>query len=282
MIRGSRKVAGSINMKRLVLILLCLIPLSLQAQEGFPGRAKYPHVPFIELLTLYQERDRTIIIDARSPYEFHTLRIKNAVNVPLVLSPKKFKDEITALYEANPGKKIVFYCNGHKCMKSYKAARRVLVYMDLKNVYAFDAGIFDWAQTYPDESLLLGRVLGDPAGLISKAAFKKHVLPAKKFIKSADASVEILDIRDRIERDGFYIFSGEEKSISLNTQEKDKLDRFMKKIRREDKTLYVYDMVGKQVRWFQYYIESEKIKNYYFMEGGADAFFSIPLSELVD
>ncbi|VAW65723.1 hypothetical protein MNBD_GAMMA11-1773 [hydrothermal vent metagenome] len=270
------------NIKRWVLVLLCLVSSGLQAQEGFPGRVKYPQVPYIELLTFYQERDKAVIIDARSPYEFQTLRIKNSVNVPLILPPKKFRAEITALQDANPGKKLVFYCNGHRCMKSYKAARRAIVYMGLKNIYAFDAGIFDWAQTYPDESLLLGRVLEDPADLISKADFREHILPAKKFIKSADSSVEILDIRDRIERDGFYIFSGEEKSISLNLKEKTKLDKFMKDIRKNDKTLYVYDMVGKQVRWFQYYIESEKIKKYYFMEGGADAFFNIPLSELVD
>ena len=270
-------------MKSLVLILLCLVSSSLWAEEeGFPGRVKYPQVPYVELLAMYQERDNSVIIDARSPYEFQTLRIKNAVNVPLILPPKKFKEKITALHDANPGKKLIFYCNGHKCMKSYKAARRVIVYMGLKNVYAFDAGIFDWAQTYPDEALLLGRVLNDPAKLISKADFKKHILPAKKFIKSASSSVEILDIRDRIERDGFYIFSGEEKSISLNAKEKAKLDKFLRNVKKDDKTLYVYDMVGKQVRWFQYYLESKKIENYYFMKGGADAFFTIPLAELVD
>jgi len=33
--------------------------------------------------------------------------------------------------------------------------------------------------------------------------------------------------------------------------------------------LFIYDEVGQQVRWFQYALEKEGIKNYYFMEKGA-------------
>ena len=269
-------------MKYIIIIILSLISSGLYAEEEFPGRSKYPQIPVIELGDLYQQREKVLIIDARSPYEFETLRIKYAVNIPLILSPKKFREKILALREANPGKKLVFYCNGHKCMKSYKAARRVIVYLGLKSVYAFDAGIFDWTQKYPQESLLLGKVLNSPDELIPKEKFKNHLLPAEKFIKSANDSISVLDIRDRIERDGFYIFSGEEKSISLNIREKEKLEKFINGVIKNNKTLYVYDTVGKQVRWFQYYIESKKIKKYYFMQGGADAFFKIPLAELID
>lgn len=248
----------------------------------FPGRAKYPQIPVIELEHLYASRDNVIIIDARSPYEYKTLRIKNALSVPLILSSKNFKNNMLRIRENNPLKKLVFYCNGYSCMKSYKAARRSINYLGLKGVYAYDAGIFDWAKKYPNESLLLGEVLSDPAKLISKDNFKSHLLSAEKFITSATTDIAILDIRDRIERDGFYIFSGEEHSISLHPKERKKLNAFLKKIKQSNKTLYVYDMVGKQVRWFQYYLESKNIKHYKFMKGGADAFFSISLEKLID
>ncbi|VAW61608.1 hypothetical protein MNBD_GAMMA09-3829 [hydrothermal vent metagenome] len=268
-------------MKYIIITILSLISSGLMAEESFPGRTKYPQVPYIELESLYKQRGNVIFIDARSPYEYETLRIKGAYNIPLILPPKLYKQKVMSLRQANPGKKLVFYCNGHKCMKSYKAARKVIIFMGLKHIYAFDSGVFTWAKKYPENSLLLGRELTGTDELISKEKFESHVLPAKQFIKTANG-VAILDIRDRIERDGFYIFSGEETSISLNLQEKDKLDRFIDNVNKNNRTLYVYDMVGKQVRWFQYYLESKGIGKYFFMKGGAEAFFKIPLSEFLD
>jgi rhodanese-related sulfurtransferase len=269
-------------MKIVLTILLCLFTSSILAATEFPGRLKYPHIPIIEIDDLYQSKNNVIIIDARSQYEYQTLRIKNAISVPLSLSTKDFKSRMEKIKADNPSKKLVFYCNGHSCMKSYKATRRSINYLGLKSVYAYDAGVFDWAKRYPDEAELLGETLKDPARLISKDNFKEHTLAAEKFIKSANSDVTILDIRGRIERDGFYIFSGDEISISLNINEKDKLDKFLDSINTNNKLLYVYDMVGKQVRWFQYYLESKNIQKYYFMDGGADAFFSIPIDKLMD
>lgn len=270
-------------MKRFIAIMLMgLISISAVASDDFPGRDRYPKVKYIEIDDLYNQRDNVVFIDARSPYEYQTLRVKNAILVPLTLSPSKFEKELRKIVSNNPGKKLVFYCNGHTCMKSYKAATRATTYVGLKNAYSFDAGIFDWAKKYPAEARLLGKELDDVSKLKSKAEFKKHILPTLKFINTADDSVIILDIRDRIERDGFYVFNGHEESISLNDKDKTKLEGLMKKVVRENKKLYVYDMVGKQVRWFQYYIEDKGVKDYYFMEGGAEAFFKVDLKKLLD
>jgi len=266
----------------LVMFFMCLVSSNLWANTEFPGRDRYPKVKYIEIDDLYNQRDNSVIIDARSHYEFQTLRIKNAKLVPVTLTPAKFEGAIRQLVAENPGKKLVFYCNGHTCMKSYKAAARATSYLGLDNAYSFDAGVFDWARKYPEEAFLLGEELDDVSKLKSKAEFKEHVMAAEKFIKTADDSVMVLDIRDRLERDGFYIFSGYEESISLNDQDKIKLEKFMAKVQKSQKVLYVYDMVGKQVRWFQYYIESKGITNYYFMEGGGEAFFKIPLGRLID
>lgn len=270
-------------MKRYIAIMLmCLVSTSLWASADFPGRDRYPKVKYIEIDDLYNQRDNVVFIDARSKYEYETLRIKNSILVSLTLSTNKFEKVLRQIVSDNPGKKLVFYCNGHTCMKSYKAVTRATSYVGLKNAYAFDAGIFDWAKKYPNEARLLGKELDDVSKLKTKAEFKKRIMPAEKFIKTADDSVMILDIRDRIERDGFYVFSGYEESISLNDKDRAKLEKFMKKLKKNKKKLYVYDMVGKQVRWFQYYIESKGIEEYYFMEGGAEAFFKIPLNKLLD
>jgi len=268
--------------KVISVLLMCLVSNGLWASVEFPGRDRYPGVKYIEIEDLYNQRNNVVIIDARSHYEYETLRIKNAKFVPVTLTPSKFEVAIRKIVNDSPGKKLVFYCNGHTCMKSYKAAARATTYLKLDNIYSFDAGIFDWARKYPREAFLLGKELDDVSKLKSKAEFKKHLMPAEKFIKTADDTVMVLDIRDRLERDGFYIFSGYEESISLSDKDRKKLDDFMKNVLKSHKTLYVYDMVGKQVRWFQYYIESKGIKNYYFMEGGGEAFFKIPLNKLLD
>ncbi|RDH82731.1 MAG: sulfurtransferase [endosymbiont of Galathealinum brachiosum] len=269
-------------MKLIWVILLTVISASVLAEDSFPGRKLYPSVPFIELDDLYKQINDVVIIDARSKYEYETLKIKSAVSIPLALSTKRFQKRMMTIRQENPEKKLVFYCNGHKCMKSYKAAKRSISYLGLNNIFAYDAGVFEWAKKYPAESLLLGEVLVSPDKLISKSAFTEHLLPGEAFIKNANSEVTILDIRDRIERDGFYIFSGEENSISLDKREKSKLDKLIASVKKSNKTLFVYDMVGKQVRWFQYYLESKGIKKYYFMKGGADAFFDIPLNKLID
>ncbi|MCW8936084.1 MAG: rhodanese-like domain-containing protein [Gammaproteobacteria bacterium] len=268
--------------KIIAIILMSMISIASVASDDFPGRSVYPNVPYIELDDLYNQRENAVIVDARSPYEYETLNIKGSISVPLSLTPKKYAEQISALRDMHPDKKIVFYCNGHKCMKSYKAALRAMSYVRLTNVYAFDAGIFDWSSKYPMEAMLLGNELKDPKKLISKDNFNSHLMDAEKFIKSADETVVILDIRDRIDRDGFYLFARDETSISLTGKDKVLMDQFLDKVKKSNKTLYVYDLVGRQVRWFQYLIESKGIKNYYFMKGGADAFFKIPIKNLMD
>jgi len=261
-------------------LMLFVLAHSAIAGQEFPGRIKYPHVPYIEIDELYKSLDNSVVIDARSVYEYQTLRIKNAISVPLSLSSKKFQSKMLQIRAENPTKKLVFYCNGHTCMKSYKAVRRSINYVGLKNVFAYDTGIFDWAKKYPAEAELLDKTLTDPAQLISKSDFKEHLIDAEKFITTANKSTTILDIRNRVERDGFYIFSGDEESIGLN--KRNKLNKFLDKVSHDNKTLYVYDLVGKQVRWFQYHLEAKNIKNYYFMKGGAEAFFKIPINHLMD
>ena len=49
----------------------------------FPGRPLYPEVSVIELDDLFRRLDEVIVVDVRSSYEYGTLRVKGAVNIPL-------------------------------------------------------------------------------------------------------------------------------------------------------------------------------------------------------
>lgn len=255
-------------------LLLLMVAQTVVAKESkpkeFPGRDLYPEVPFIELQDFYAKlsRNEVTVVDVRSSYEYQTLRIKDAINIPL--ASKTFVSEMRKL-SVSTGKPVVVYCNGKTCMKSYKAARKCAI-EKIDNVLAYDAGIMDFAKTYPKNALLLGKLLSDPKKLISKDDFKKHLIEPEKFgERIASTSDIVLDVRDRFQREGISIFVGREHRVSIDNTRR--LDRYIDKAIKENKTLLIYDAAGKQVRWLQYYLNDKGLKSYYFMKGGIRAYY---------
>lgn len=247
--------------KIIVLLLLFSLSCSIYANEGFPGREKYPDVPYIsldDLYTGYMNNEYTIV-DVRSKFEYSIIKINKAVNVPL--SQDDFLQNITALANKT-GKPLIFYCNGRRCIKSYKAA----VASKLSNVFVFDAGVFEWTIKYPEEAYLLNKTPVDPKHLISKSDLKKHFVPLKEFESLIKDSV-LIDVRDLGQRRGSGLFLLADKSVPLDNTKK--LERYLNKALNSNKKLLAYDQTGKQVRWLQYYLEEKGIKEYYFMKGGA-------------
>ena len=257
----------------LILLLTGLYPIigwsaDEEETEEFPGRPLYPEVSVIELDELKRRFDEMVVVDVRSKYEFETLRIKGAINIPL--SSKSFTSSMRQLRLSDP-RPIVVYCNGKTCMKSYKAARKCAT-NKIDNVHAYDAGIMDWAKTYPELAVLLGRSPVDPRKLISKSEFKKHLLSPDAYGEQvANSSAIVLDVRDRFQREALSIFIGRERRAYLD--DKRRLDRFIEKAKREGKTLLVHDAAGKQVRWLQYYLKDKGLDSYFFMDGGIAAYY---------
>lgn len=239
--------------------------------NGFPGRVEYPNVSFYSKSDLLKDFNNVVIVDARSSLEFETLRIKGAINISV--ASKDFGEKVKALRKQTK-RPIVFYCNGRTCHKSYKAAKSA-AYHKVKNVFAYDAGIFEWAKTYPKYAELLGTSPMDPKQIIPKVKLKERLLSPQKFTETARAASRskslILDVRDKYQRAGVGFFIGLEKWVSLDDQKK--LNKYLKKAIDENRTLYIYDEAGKQVRWLQYTLERHNIKNYYFMKKGAKGFY---------
>lgn len=256
----------------LTTLTICLLAsASTNAAEGFPGREKYPEIPYIELEDLYKKFDDIIVVDARSKLEFQTLRIKGAKNIPV--ASKTFEENV-AKVRAESDMPIVFYCNGHKCMKSYIATKKALEY-NVENVFAYDAGIFDWTKAHPKHAVLLGSSPVNLAHLIPKDKFKSRLLDPDDFSDRATApgrKVTIIDVRDKYQRAGTGFYPGLERWASLDQQKK--LDKYIKKAIKQNRTLLIYDEVGKQVRWLQYALEKAGVKNYYFMKHGARGYYS--------
>ncbi len=241
----------------LSLPIFAIISLSAHADDPFPYRGTYNDVPVIELSDLISEYDKVFIVDVRSQLEFDVVHIENAVNISI--SNQGFESKVQKQQAA--GTKIITYCNGHTCKKSYKAARR-LIKAGLENVYAFDAGIFDWIQANPEKSVLLGSQPADLSKLIPKSEYLAHVLDSDKFLSQAkNSDAMLIDVRDSFQRKG-NILQGS-RSVPV--------DRFHKWLiagNGKDQTLYIADAVGKQVKWLQYYLNKYGYENYYFLKGG--------------
>jgi len=248
-----------------------------KSSKEFPGRDLYPEVPFIQLKDFYQKRKRKeiIVVDVRSEYEYKTLRMEGAINIPL--ASKDYVSEMKKL-RASSTVPIVVYCNGKTCMKSYVAVRRCMV-EKIDNVLSYDAGILDFAKNYPKESILLGKVLNDPSKLISKEYYDEHLLSPDKFgERIAETDDIVLDVRDRFQREGISIFVGREHRVSIDDTKR--LERYIDKAQNEKKYLLIYDAAGKQVEWLQYYLEDRGLKSYYFMQGGISNYYKAMKSEL--
>jgi len=265
-------------MKKLLLALLLALtglvqPLANAANDEFPFRVRYPDVSIMTTDELTKRFNEVLVIDVRSKYEYDTLHVKDAVSVPLKTG---FGDKMVQLRDKHK-KPFVFYCNGKTCLKSYDAAL-LAAKARLDNIYAYDAGIFDWAKAQPEKTVLLGRSPIKPEDMIDKKRFQARLLDPKDFAARVGDKSVVLDVRDRVQRDT-ALFPFKEQRAQLD--ELKKIDVVIEDAKANKKTLLVYDQTGKQVEWFQYYLENKGVKDYYFMKGGAQAHFDHTLGKVV-
>ncbi len=246
-----------------LLICLCLFHPFAQAEDiPLPLRAEYPDVKTIEIEDLYRNMDKYIIIDVRSRYEFGTIHINGARNLPL--SKKWFVDAIRRVSNSSD-KPLVFYCNGITCRKSYKACMTARQ-NQLNNIFAFDQGVLNWTKVHPDQAVLLGETPADIDKMISNEKFKEHLLSPAEFVNKISEQTAVIDVRDKFQREN-VILKEATRHITLNNP-----SGIFDIAKKEEKTLLIYDAVGKQVRWLQYHLENASVNNYFFMEKGVNGY----------
>lgn len=251
----------------MVFSLLSLVMADFCRAEEFPLRKNYPDVTFLELSAVKAGYDNKsmILVDVRSRMEFDTIHPLDAVHVDF--SHQNFLLDLRKVVQDNPGKKIVLYDNGITCLKCYIGAQDALD-EGLNDIYAFDGGIPAWAEAYPAETLLMGKVIDDPGKqLIPYEEFKKVCLDFATFqqkVKSAKNAV-VIDARDPMQRK--QKLPGFENALPIPL---DKLIRnVIDKDNMKDKQLFIFDQVGRQARWLMYYLAARGYRDYYFLDGGA-------------
>ena len=138
----------------------------------------------------------------------------------------------------------------------------------MKNVYAYEGVIQAWAEEYPSDTILMGQQIKDS---------KTQLIPYDEFLiisldfetfkqKIADSpNAKIIDARDPKQRT--KKLSGLEDVLPIPL---DKLIRnVIQKGHMKNDQLFIFDQVGRQVRWLMYYLDKHGYKNYYFLEAGA-------------
>ncbi len=239
---------------------------ALADSDKYPHRDQFPGVKTVESYDLKAGLDsgEYIVVDARSQLEFDVIHVDGAEHV--AVSKKTFISKLKAVADQNPGKKIAFYCNGITCLKSYKATKKAMD-AGLTEVYAYDAGIPEWANMYPAQTQLLGKAITNPeTQLLSKAQFKERALAWSYFeTAAAGDNVMVIDLRDKYQKTASLPGLESARNIPLDVF----IPNFVSKKSNQDKTLLIFDQVGKQVKWLQYYLEEYGYENYMFLDGGA-------------
>jgi rhodanese-related sulfurtransferase len=237
---------------------------SLAAADAFPLRASYPQVEPIATEDLAREIGKALVVDVRSRFEYTVMHIDGARHVDL--SGADFPGRLLKAADGDKARRIVTYCNGTTCEKSYEAAALALK-AGFSAVRVYDAGIVEWSRLARGRTLLFGRPIR-PADIIPDSQFKERLLDGASFqMGSAGPDALLVDVRDPQQRAETAAFASGAVQLPV--------DDFVKVIagpgfrnRAQGKTLYVFDNVGKQVRWVQYALRANKYERYFFLKDG--------------
>lgn len=253
------------KLRNIAVSIVCCIATAVaavSAEEGYPLREKFPAVKYLTTEALHAAYQDTIIVDVRSKIEFDVIHIAKAVHAPI--STAMFVKDLEKVRAKDGAAKIAFYCNGHACAKSYEAAEQAAA-AGFKNVYAYDAGIYDWVKAHPDKGALMGKIPAQPDKLISHASLAKRKIGYEEFRKKAGgANVIVIDIREPFQRQKVPQLP------VLRNIPSDRLVELLKKGEFKGKELLILDEVGKQVQWIQYYLEMHGYADYVFLDKGVE------------
>jgi rhodanese-related sulfurtransferase len=128
--------------QKLVLVLFILCSCNLQAgpkpvvPEKISGANNLTAEQVIELILSTPD---LLIIDSRKKTEYIKGHIEGAVNI---INTKMTKVKLAGLAK-NKESRILFYCNGDRCMRSGDAVKKSLLW-GYKNIFWFRGGWKEW------------------------------------------------------------------------------------------------------------------------------------------
>jgi len=124
-------------------ILTLIIFAVLIMAAGRISQAAEPEFTVIstsQLKVILDEKKAMVLIDARTKEEYQEAHIAGAISIP-----EKNFDESVSLLPSEKGSLVVFYCNGVKCGKSKKAAKKAAA-LGYKNILIYGEGFPVWEE----------------------------------------------------------------------------------------------------------------------------------------
>jgi len=176
---GTRKI-----MRLFALAGILLIAAALSSARG--AETEFKVITTDQLKAMTEEKKDFLLIDARTKEEYQEAHIANALSIP----ENKF-EESASLLPADKNSLMVFYCNGVKCGKSKKSAKKADA-IGYKNVLIYGEGFPVWEEK--GNKIVPGP---DYAKKIETAKISPSDL--KKLIDSGNKDFVIVDVRDETE-----------------------------------------------------------------------------------
>ena len=165
------------------LFVLFIFTLALQtavygADEG------YRIIGHAELKAKIEADQRNfLLVDARNPEEYREAHIPGAINIP-----QKHLADYLGLLPSDKNSEIIFYCNGLKCGKSKKAAKKAVKF-GYTNVWVYAEGMPVWEER--------GYEFYKGANYEKKIETTKIApLALKKLMDDQPDSLTVVDVRD--------------------------------------------------------------------------------------
>ncbi len=242
--------------------------------DKFPKRIFYPQLDYIDTQEFAKglQENKYDVIDVRDVTSYKALHVKSATNI--FIKSETFKKDVLD-FAAQSNKPLVVYCNGISCSKSYDASVKMKELFAKNNinkiVRTYDSGINAIAYAQNDMVLKNGKEISQDNPLIAINKIKEHTLTPEafeNFIATNNADdYAILDLREKNERIIYKLFMFQsEKKIALN--QKDKIIAFLNTVKKDKKTLMVYDIAGRQINGLYELLNITGIKKWHYLEGG--------------
>jgi len=157
---------------------------------GFSGHlvaGEYDGIGHVELKKMIdQDLREFVLVDARNPEEYKEAHIPGAINIP----EKEFS-RFTGLLPSNKNSMLIFYCNGVKCGKSKKSAKKALE-LGYAKILVYAEGMPVWEEM--GYSFYKGTDYEKRIETTKLSPQQLNIL-----MKTGNENIQVVDVRDKEE-----------------------------------------------------------------------------------
>ncbi|MCK9392734.1 MAG: rhodanese-like domain-containing protein [Syntrophales bacterium] len=171
---------------KIALVVMMMLLICVAAIPQTFAQKSYPTIGTDELKSLFEKKEKFVLIDSRTKPEYNESHIIKAVNIP----DTKLQDNLTLL-PTDKSSLLIIYCNGVKCGKSKRLAQQ-LEPLGFTNIRIYLEGIPVWEEknlplvTGPEYNRKIEATIIKPADL-------------KKMISENRQDFVVVDVRDAAE-----------------------------------------------------------------------------------